>query len=409
MTQTQSGFISGLLVMVWLIAAPGQVLGGDLVDLIPGLYGGDGITLATTGGSIEHAPHFNVESAASINLLNTQIGSEIAVFPFSSSGGGFTFAFDPKSGTFVRSTESLGPLFAERAPTLGRNKLNLQFAYTFFKYSKFEGNHLDNLQVVARHESDVIGPAQGGSDTEREDFELDVIPITFDIDIHVSIFSFAATYGLTDRLDLGILVPVVRIDMDVSADATIVQSPSNSEPGIHTFEGGPESPHDEASGKAFGLGDIVLRAKYHLLTSDIADIAGALLVKLATGNEDDFLGSGDTTIRPFFVLSKTYLKRFTPHINVGYEFNLNDSNRSALEYVTGFDLSLFRDFDVLADVIGSYEPNGDGIGDNIVNLSLGIRWNLFARFILSANVQLPLNDQGLRADVIPTLAAEYTF
>lgn len=409
MTQTLSGLLSGLLVIACLMALPGPALGRDLVDLIPGLYGGDGITLATTGGSIEHAPHFTIVSASSINLLNTQIGSELGVFPFSSSGGGFTFAFNPDSGTFVRSTESLGPLFAERAPTLGRNKLNLQFAYTFYKYSEFEGNDLDNIQVIARHDTDTIGPAQGGSDTGREDFELDVIRLTFDLDIRVDIFSFAATYGLTDRLDIGILVPLVRIKMDVTANAEIVESPSNSESGIHTFEGGPESPRDSASGTAFGLGDIVLRAKYHLVKSKLVDMSGALLIKTPSGDEDDFLGTGDLTIRPFFILSNTYFKKFTPHINVGYEFNLDDGKRNALEYVVGFELGLFRDFTTLADVIGSYEPDGDGIGDNIVNLSVGVRWNLFARFILSANTILPLNDQGLRADVIPTLAVEYTF
>ena len=81
-------------------------------------------------------------------------------------------------------------------------------------------------------------------------------------------------------------------------------------------------------GKATGFGDIVLRAKYLFLKDAAVDIAGAMLVKLATGDEEDFLGTGDTTVRPFLVLSRTFsdfLVRqldFTPHLNLGYEFNL---------------------------------------------------------------------------------------
>src|SRR5512145_3034312 len=89
-----------------------------LATLIPGLYGGDGIILATDP-TANHAAHFTVDSSASINRLNEQITSQIGIFPFSSSVSGFTFAFDPSLGTFLRTTETLGPLFAERAPTLG--------------------------------------------------------------------------------------------------------------------------------------------------------------------------------------------------------------------------------------------------------------------------------------------------
>src|SRR5437867_206083 len=70
-----------------------------LAELIPGLYGGDGISLATNPAA-NHTAHFVVGSAASINRLNEQITSEIGAFPFSSSVGGFTFAFDPALGTF---------------------------------------------------------------------------------------------------------------------------------------------------------------------------------------------------------------------------------------------------------------------------------------------------------------------
>ena len=375
-----------------------------LATLIPGLYGGDGITLATDP-TANHAAHFTVDSGASINRLNEQITSQIGIFPFSSSVSGFTFAFDPSLGTFLRTTESLGPLFAERAPTLGGGKLNLHFSYTFFTYDTFAGNSLSHFPVTARHEPDVIG----FPDT-REQFEFDTVHIDLDIKLRVQIFAFAATYGITDRLDVGIFLPITSVDMDVKSHARVVVSPSNTLfPNVHTFVGGPESPDDAAHGHAFGLGDVVLRAKYSLLKGDVIDVSGAFLTTLATGNHQDFLGSGATTLRPFLVLSRTLFEVLTPHLNIGYEFNLDRGHQSAVQYALGFDVGT-PTWTVAGDLLGSHEPAGDGIGDHILNGSLGVKWNPWKQLLVFANAQVPFNrNSGLRSDLILTFGAEYSF
>src|SRR5262249_46275321 len=150
---------------------------------------------------------------------------------------------------------------------------------TFFTYDTFAGKSLDNFPVIARHEPETIG----FPDT-REQFELDTVRIDLDIKLRVQIFAFAATYGITDRLDVGVFLPITSVDMDVKSHARIVVSPSNTRfPNVHTFVGGPESPDDRASGYALGLGDVVLRAKYSLLKSEVIDVSGAFLTKLATG------------------------------------------------------------------------------------------------------------------------------
>ena len=380
-----------------------------LIDLIPGLYGGDGIILGTNPAASHHA-HFVFDTAARINQLNEQIVAEIGVFPFSSSVGGFTFALDASLGTFVRTTETLGPLFAERAQTLGRGKLNVHGSYTFFKYDEFSGDDLGKLQVTARHQPDVIGLPD-----VREQFEQDIISINVDLDIRVQIFAMAATYGLTDRLDIGIFVPLVHVDMEVKSVAQIIVSPENTLfSGVHFFDPALESPNDSASGQATGLGDIVLRAKYLLLKSDMVDIAGEMLVKLATGDEKDFLGTGDTTVRPFLILSRTFsdvLVRqltITPHLNIGYEFNLDYDAQNAVEYVVGFDAGT-RQFVVASEFIGSHELNGDGLGDHILTASIGVKWNPWKQLLLITNAQFPLNDAGLRSQLILTFGAEYSF
>ena len=280
----------GCIVGVVMLLAAQPSAARRLATLIPGLYGGDGITLATDP-SASHAAHFTVDSSAGINRLNDQITSQIGVLPFSSALSGFTFAFDPSLGTFLRTTETLGPLFAERAPTLGAwASSTCNSPIPFSPTIPLPGKSLSHFPVTARHDSDVIG----FPDT-REQFEFDTVRIDIDLKLRVQIFAFAATYGITDRLDIGILVPITSVDMDVKSHARVMVSPENTLfPNVHTFVGGPESPDDAAHGYAFGLGDIVLRAKYSLLKGELIDVSGAFLTKLATGKHQDFLGTGAT-------------------------------------------------------------------------------------------------------------------
>ena len=95
---------------------------------------------------------------------------------------------------------------------------------------------------------------------------------------------------------------------------------------------------------------------------------------------------------------------------MGYEVTTGGSEQYNLRYLVGLDARVHPRLTVAADVIGRWEPQGDGIGDHIVDLALGVKWNPFGAFLLNGNVQLPLNkSEGLRADVIWTIGIEYTF
>ena len=47
--------------------------------------------------------------------------------------------------------------------------------------------------------------------------------------------------------------------------------------------------------------------------------------------------------------------------------------------------------------------------NDIYDASIGLRWLFAESGILSANAVVPLNRDGLRAAVVPTLAVEYAF
>lgn len=388
-----------------LLLVSTQALADKLNTLIPGLYGGDGVTLAGVddGPFPSHAPHFHVESADTFNRLNDIISAQIGAIPFASSGAGFAFRYDEDLGTFVQVATSFGPIYAERADTIGDGRFNANLSFTSFKYDEFLGQDLDNLIVTALHEPNTQPP-----DDVRTTFELDTVDIDLDLDIRINALVFAGTYGLTDRLDVGFLIPFADVDMRIDARAEVIKSPENPIPAdVHTFEGGPESPNDSARGSAQGLGDILLRAKYHWLKSDQHNVAVALQVKTASGDDEDFLGTGEATVRPLMIYSRTF-GSFTPHLNLGYEFNLDDSDQNSIEYAAGFDVGTEK-VTLAVSVLGSREVSGDGIADTIVSGAAGVKWNPFGNYIFTGNVLVPLNDDGLRSDFITTIAFERNF
>ena len=82
------------------------------------------------------------------------MATQFSTFPLGSSTGGLTYVFDESVGTFRRGSSSFGPLFAERALTIGRRKLSVGFNYQRTSYDTFEGQNLDDgsIKFYLRHQ-----------------------------------------------------------------------------------------------------------------------------------------------------------------------------------------------------------------------------------------------------------------
>ena len=59
-------------------------------------------------------------------------------------------------------------------------------------------------------------------------------------------------------------------------------------------------------------------------------------VRFPTGNEDDFLGSGEYAVRGLVIVSARFGK-FSPHLNAGYLFRSGKSITDAVLVTAGFD------------------------------------------------------------------------
>ena len=65
--------------------------------------------------------------------------------PLPSLATGFTYRFDPTLGVFSRTTQSFGPIMAERAETIGANRTSFGVAFEHTRFNTIEGLNLDNV------------------------------------------------------------------------------------------------------------------------------------------------------------------------------------------------------------------------------------------------------------------------
>jgi hypothetical protein len=131
---------------------------------------------------------------------------------------------------------------------------------------------------------------------------------------------------------------------------------------------------------------------------------------------------------------------FGPHANLGYNFRTSDLQRDDIEFIAGFDQKLTDDVTFAVDLLGRFQvgdqvaafdfprtatisrPIADGVysrteqltnipdatRDDIIDLSAGIRFAPKPSVMVVGNIIVPLNNGGLRSDVIPTIGIEFT-
>ena len=463
-----------LLVPRLAIAQP--TAGLPLSQILPDLIGNT-IVLAprSTPEVPSHAAHFkpSPEQLQTPEQFNQQMVTLLSTFPFGSSSGGFTYTYDPSLGTFSRSSESFGPLFAERALTIGRDRGSLGVAYQRSTYDTFEGKNLRQREInfYIQH-TDCCGKTQNGAPVPdgsllNPAFEGDLIEAALALELSTHTVVFSGTYGLTDRLDLSVAVPLVAVDLSASIRARIQRLATAANPDLHVFEG--ENPDEDTfseRGHAAGLGDILVRAKYNFLTRKGGGLAAAIDVRTPTGDESNLLGTGALQAKPYGIASIAFGK-FSPHLNAGYTFTSPGafpgvSLHNEWNYTAGFDLAVSPRMTLIADVIGrsirdqgrlveadrifdfvQAGPGGTGgtgggggggggggttppvtrpiehatrrefrLEPGNLNLAVGntgVRFNPFRKMLLSANLLFALTEAGLRDRVTPVISVDYAF
>jgi hypothetical protein len=378
-----------------------------------------------------HGRHFipSAESgnAAIIAFLGTAVGSNVSNIPISATTSGVTYRFE--GGAPVRTNVSAGPIFAERAQTLGRRRLLIGANASSIRFNSLRGVPLNGLEFNFTHQD--VAPIGVLGDPAREN---EFITVRTALDVNVLATVAFATYGLTDRIDVSVAVPFVSTSLDGESLGQIV--PFGDQP-AHYFSGTATAPVLTATGgvngSASGIGDVAVRAKINLSPSgDAARTGLAILgdVRLATGNEDDFLGAGSSTTRVLGILSGRY-GNFSPHANGGVAIRGGEDQTNALLATVGFDQLMSSWATLAVDAISEwqmgdskltlpapvtftapftrtiYPSNIPDRRDDILNASVGAKLSSRKGFTVILNALLPLNRGGLRASTLWTFGLEY--
>lgn len=418
------------LVAVLLLPVAGPLFAQSMSQRFQQLYtfGDCGQPLCLTVNSAVHGEHF-VPSVTQgehnmLSFVTGSIGASLASLPFTAASGGVTFRLE--NGVPVATSVSSGPIFAERAQTLGKGRMVVGANMNGLSMDNIRGVPLNNLVTRFAHQN--VGNAPLGD----PEFENDIIEVRTDLRLNVLVTSFFASYGLLDNVDVSILAPVVRSSLSGHSQAQVI---AFEQPSPHLF-GTTDNPSEfadaAASGSATGLGDLALRVKANLRQTQTAGFAVLGDVRLPTGDSANFLGSGATIVRVLGVVSGRS-GNFAPHLNAGYAFRSGSNQTNSVLATLGFDQLFSQSVTLAADVITDFQV-GDSklvlpqpvvfdqpvrrrvdltdipdVRDNLIDASIGLKTQFSRDYRAVTNLLLPLNLGGIRSRFLWTLGAERSF
>ena len=319
-----------------------------------------------------------------------------------STSGSYVYVFNPASDSFERLTVPLGPIFSERAQTLGAGKLDVGLNYLYTRYDDINGQELDHL--VSQDPSNP-GHIEICTDPVHH---IGCVPTQglVRLDLEAQIVTLSATYGVLPDLDVNVLLPVVRTFLRSSAT---FMGPDPRAPGNPSCPSCPFTitgqPASEAS---TGVGDLLLRSKYLITRNAPMDLAAGLTLSLPTGARADFHGTGDTLIGFALYASRTYAERIEPHVNLSFVLDTNKFDRSQIRYSLGADVRIFDWLTLNNDFLGRSDvTQPDQIDQpafvqiersDVLTFSTGLKVAPLRRSAVFFNALLPLNNDGVRAD-----------
>jgi hypothetical protein len=395
---------------------------GSLIAALIILAGVLGVTQPAVGGSL--ADVFREPRFAHLGLA--PIGSALAAtvagtYPVASASSSVVYTFDPTIDTPRAHPGLPGPIFGERAETVGQGRLDLTASYSFVRLATIDGESLDDL-VNRRTVGNrfLFFPVRPGVTLADGRFTT-LLPVhaTVDIGVEAHIVSPSLTYGLTPDLDLNVTLPVIRTSLDLAA-TTLVPDPRFASFALPPGSDIAGTDVLSSSADSVGVGDLLLRAKWVALRGAPADVAFGLGLSLPTGNADDFQGTGTTHVVPSFIASRVFAHRVELLANLGLELDAGDVSRSAVRWALGGTILLTDRLAVPIVFLGRHELGApaDPIRlpfffqierSDAVDASVGLRWSFLETAFLSANALVPLNSDGLRPDVVPTVSVEWRY
>lgn len=368
--------------------------------------------------------------------LSGNILTESSVIPLPSGSAGFEYTFNPSLNAFERTSIGLGAVFNERVNTLGKGVFAFGVSYIRQDFDTFNGQSISNLRLTNK-----LFP---GQQSLGPFLDTGIVNAQVNLDVTTNSVALYGIYGLTDWIDLSLLLPLTEISLRAKSKLTqgsptlLVDFPAflpdsrcsparaqqkqcrisdfiilrgSRTPGVgtqFTFLQGTQT--DKIDKSRFGLGDLLIRTKARLLDSGWGSFGGLAEMTLPTGNEKNFLGDGAFKMRALIIYSTSFFNnRMNFHLNGGGRVTTQISNKNALDYGSALDFAFSSRFSLVAEMIGSWRVDPEGLPRHFLDGAFGFKLNPFAGLILHASFRLPATDDGLRSDLIYLAGLEYDF
>lgn len=371
---------------------------------------------------------------AAAELVVLGVSQAIAALP-PAAAQSFSYDFDPQLQTFTRS-EQLGPTVLRSTETLPRGALTARIATTYFA--------LSNRQPPI-------------------DYEITGLPMPLytkfgaGVDAKVGIINLSSSYGLLDRVELYVNVPLTVVSATARSsfvsyaseadlpieEATIVAAPSIRSLDTNLADGTliiREGSVDKLNasfndGTSVGLGRVSLGTKALVVRGSLVSAAVSLDVFLPSPSSAEFAGPDSFAIVPRAISSLRLTKAARLHADAGYDYDTEyaelrsftwsfggsyafsgatlDGGVAGNVFAEGIEWTPSRFVQPpgsLVDVPLEFQALGDNqLGTNYVNFLLGAKIAIASNTVLSGSVYVPLNDVGIRPAAAGTLALELTF
>jgi len=364
--------------------------------------------------------------------LSNEILTESATVPVPSGSPGFIYTYDPNLNIFQRESIGLGTIFNERVNTLGKGLFAFGLAYIRQDFDEFNGKDISDLPVTKG--------LFAKQETLGAFLDPGIVSTSVDLDISTNTVALYGIYGLTDWLDVSLLLPITEISLE--AKSSISQGAPTFQTDVPVFLSDSQCTVEKAranpkqcriadftilrKGTAFtfgsgvvrhkvdrtraGIGDLVLRSKARFTDGPWGALGGLTEFTFPTGQEDDFLGDGAFKVRFLFLYSKGFwANRLNFHVNGGGKVTSQTSDKNTLEYGSSMDLMITPQLSLVSELIGSWRVDSGGLPDNFIDGAFGLKANPFAGLILHASFRIPATDDGLRSDLTYLVGLEYDF
>jgi hypothetical protein len=422
---------------VALVALTGSLAGQGLRDKVSNelfTFGTCGQPLCLDGSQVVgHGGHFipaQLTGAGSIiAFLSNAIAVSVSNVPVSAASAGATFSF--VGGQPVKTSSSAGPIFGERAQTLGRGRFFIGANITGLHFERLRGVRLQNLILNFGHANipptDTLG---------SPDFENDLVQVHVGLDVDLLVSTVFASWGIVDGVDIGVAVPFVHTSVRGQSIAQILPFGSGlSTP--HYFGTDPSgnpvlSAVASTDGSASGIGDVAGRIKIALIQAGRVGVSVLADARFPTGDEANLLGSGRFTGRGMSIVS-VKLGSFAPHANLGYVIRDADLENNGFIANFGFDQLIGPWATMAFDLLSEWEVGQPKLQlpgpivyqapfprsvpateipmrkDNQLHASIGFKFTTSRGLTLVVNGLIPLRDAGLQPSAIWTGGLEYNF